>query len=110
MDTEKAALTIIELGDDCLTLFIVSGHISDATRSQSYTSGHTVGFKSTVALHMSADILIRTPPCGQTQTTMVRKQLDAAALPKACGEFKRVLEQNGDDINPDRVATKQFSS
>ena len=37
MDTEKAAYTISELGDVCLTLFIVSCHISDATRSQSYT-------------------------------------------------------------------------
>ena len=41
---------------------------------------------------------------------MVRKHLDADPLPKACDEFKRVLEENGGDINPDAVATKQFSS
>ena len=41
---------------------------------------------------------------------MVRKHLDADALPKACEEFKRVLEENGGDINPDAVATKQFAS
>ena len=57
-----AAVTKSELGDDCLTLFIVSCRISDATRSQSSASSHAARFKSTFALHVSADILIRTSP------------------------------------------------
>ena len=110
MDAEKAALTIGSVGNDCLNWCIVSCHRSDATRSQSYTRSHTVRFKSTIALHMSTSILIRTSPGGHTQTTMVRKQLNAAALPKAGEKFKPALEQNGDDINPDTVATKQFAT
>ena len=53
----------------------MSCHKTDAAPSQSYTSSHTARFKSLFALHMSADILIRTSPGEQTQTTLVRKQL-----------------------------------